>query len=871
MKKLNYLFIVLITIQLNNSLAQGDNKLIIRARANQSSIDLNWFPSEPLNWKTGLSSGYSISREVMNGNSSSFPVKNIIPHSKEWFKVNVQPEAGTLFPIGEILYNPDFNLPSTAESETWTIKYNYVVYESTINQGVANATGLGFTDSTVVGGLTYKYTIKHNQSGQINSITLIAKVGEEVQAPADFKPDFTFPDGQSLGDMYSLSQPFVLKAIIGKAKPNLDSIILRWGPTTAEIWRTAMRDGYDIYRIDSTNISKKIATVFPWNESQLKSIPSNDSLALLAGSFVYNKGLAQQMENENFFEQANMTNNMHGFALMIADRSSLAADILGLRYVDRDVIVGETYIYEIKTKNLRPNLPVSDIRVTNYFEPILAPEGFKIIKGEKVATLQWSANSEITNYGSYVVDKVTAKDSVWQSLTPTPLVFIKDPTVVQNYYQFTDSLETNNVVYRYRVKGSNAFGEWSEYAYGLGYGLDRTPPESVEIISGQYEEDSNRLRISWKLAKDQSDLKYHQVLLSNDKDYNYAAISVELPPTDSVFYYDVKDLDKDRSFYFKVMSMDSSNNQTESILRYVSIPDHEKPITPENFHATIDTLGNILVSWSPSQSKDVEGYYIYYSDNDETELTLHNSYLHKDTAYTWNIDLNTITKYIYIGVKAEDDNYNKSNITDIIRLRRPDKIPPPKPFLTQAILDEEEKVYLSWKNSSATDVVKYEIYRKDNKDSLSILKLIDTISSEEVEYYDLNYPTKTQLSYAIKAVDDFNNISELSNALPINIPFPKNKYNVNFHKLLANKGMSVEMEWNKLDKKTIENQMNYKYQLFRSVGNEELQFFKEFNESENTFKDNVDLKNVLYNYAIRVKFDEERFGALSDVKSIIIQ
>jgi len=245
--------------------------------------------------------------------------------------------------------------------------------------------------------------------------------------------------------------------------------------------------------------------------------------------------------------------------------------------------------------------------------------------------------------------------------------------------------------------------------------------------------------------------------------------------------------------------------------------------------------------------------------------------VHNDTSYTWTIPLNTLTKNIYIGIKAEDDNYNRSNISDIVQLRRPDKIPPPKPFLTQVLLDEDEKVYLSWKNSSASDVVKYNIYRKNNKDSVQEWIFIDSVSNLETEYYDIKYPSNTQLSYAIKAVDDFKNISEISNPIPIDIPFPKNKYLVSFQKILVSKGMTVDMEWNALDKKKLDIKMPYSYQLFRSTGNDELEFFKEFNANENSFKDTIDIKNVLYNYAIRVKFDEEKYGALSELKSVIIQ
>jgi uncharacterized protein len=870
MNRSRYYFVLCCILGWNLSFTQGNKQIIIKAVATDSGIYIHWFPSDANEWKDGLSTGYTISRKLDNGDNTDFKERLIIPKDQNWFKANVKPEDGVLYPIGEILYNPDFSLPATGNNDTWSLKYNYIVYEATQNQEVANIVGLGFYDQSSVKGAKYIYTIKHNKSGQTKDISISAESGSEKKEPKDFEHNFSFPDGNSLSYMYQLSKPFVLNAIIGKARPKLDSIVLRWGPTTPEIWRYAITDGYDIYRTDTDNVSKKIASVFPWNEARFRQIPSRDTLALLAASFVKDKGQPQKMEKENFFEKANMASNYHGFALMMADRSALAADILGLRYVDRDVKPGEVYIYSIETKRLESNLPSIDIRVVNEYEPLLAPEGFSILKGEKQVTLKWLSNSNLTKYGSYVIERASEKDSIFQILTDPPLVFVKEPSISQPYYTFMDSLSNNKIVYRYRVRGSNAFGEWSEYAYGIGYGIDKTPPDAVNIQSGNYEEDSTRLRISWKLPTKLSDIMYHQVFLSDNQEYNYSAISTELSPMDSVFYLNVNDMDTDRPFYFKVMTKDSSGNEAMSVVRYVSVPDLEKPEAPKNLKVTIDSLGMIFASWSPSTSQDVEGYYIYYSNDDGTDLTTHNDFLHKETTYSWSIPLNSLTKSIYIGVKAEDDNFNRSFISDIIKLRRPDTIAPPRPFLSQLLI-EDEMVYLQWKRSSASDVEKYIIYRKIIGDSTQHWIVLDTVSNNNLEYYDGNFPDDTALEYAIKAMDDFNNESLISNAIPIKTPFPGSKYLINFQKVEANPNMLVEIVWNTLDVKGLNIQHPFKYQLFRSVGNEELKLYKEIDHNSSNYSEIVDMKNVLYNYAIRVKFDHDKVGNLSEVKSVLIK
>ncbi|MBK9962564.1 MAG: fibronectin type III domain-containing protein [Saprospiraceae bacterium] len=566
-----------------------------------------------------------------------------------------------------------------------------------------------------------------------------------------------------------------------------------------------------------------------------------------------------------------MTDNLHGFALTIADRSPLAAEILGLRYVDHNVKAGETYVYSIETKRLKSNLPPVDIRVINEFEPLLAPEGFSILKRDDAVNLRWLSNSNLTKYGSYIVERQNPGDTIFHVLTDPPLVFIKEPSIKQPYYHFIDSLHGNKGVFRYRVKGSNAFGEWSEYAYGLGYSMDRTPPEPVSLYSGDYQKDSNQIRLAWTIPINNVDIKYHQVQVSENEEYNYSAVSAQLPASDTVFNFNVKDMFIDRPFYFKIISVDSFGNQSTSIVRYVSVPDLEKPLPPTNLKVTIDTTGQILATWSPSKSHDVEGYYIFYSNDDESDFTMDDNTLQKDTFYTWNIPLNTLTKNIYLAIKAADDNYNRSNFSDIIKLRRPDKIPPPKPFLSQAFYDEESGVNLSWKQSSASDVEKYFVYRKNIKDSLSTWKLIDSTSKDVIEYNDNQYPYDTQVGYSIRASDDFSNISEFSNSIPVNIPFPKKKYLVSFQKIESSKNMNVNLTWTKPDANNMDKRATFKYQIFRSVGNDELELYKEVPSGETNLKDKVELKNVLYNYAIRIKFENGKTGKLSQAKSILIQ
>ena len=871
----NLILLTICVIISNNSFGQNNPKIVIRSAVTAKTVELNWYPTDPMSWKEGLTHGYSISREqlggeVRPGRNSTFSMQNITPRDSAWFAKYVTPADGVLSPIGQILYDPNFSTTASGNQNTWDIKYNYLVSESTRDPKVAVALGLGFIDTTIVPGALYRYTVKGNKSGLSASIEVLCDEGESLQVPSDYTPNFVFPDGASLSDMYERSKPFVLEAIIGKARPKIDSILLRWGPSTPDIWRSAMTDGYEIYRTDTTNKSVKIATVFPWAENQFNKIPLNDTFSLLAASIIKVKGIPQKMDNTNFFEKASMNENYFGFALYVADRSPLAAQIFGLSYVDKDVKPGETYIYEIKTKSLKQSMVPMEIIVTNEWEPLLAPEGFSILKGEKSVVLQWLASSNLTHYSSYVVERSRYRDTLYEVLTNPPLVFIKDISNPQPYFKYEDKLPSNNQVYFYRLKGANAFGEWSDYAHATGFGKDLTPPEAVSILSGEYLKDSTQIKLSWTRNNIDKDIKYNQVMMSGDKEFLYSAVSPQLSPGDTTFYFNVRGMDTDRPFYFKIMTMDSSGNEATSILRYVSVPDLEKPEPPHDVKALIDSTGMVRISWSPSTSKDVTGYYIYYSNDDATDLTMINDFLYKDTTYSWSIPLNTVTKNLYIGIKAEDDNYNKSTITDVITLRRPDTIAPVRPLIYYSGL-KDESVYLQWKRSSSSDVEKYILYRRHKMDTSYTWIGLDTLDSEALEYTDRTPPTGSTVQYALKAVDDFNNASPLSNEVQVSVPFPKNKYIPEMIKVVSDQKNNVLISWKVADYKISDQNVQYKFQVFRSLGSQELSLYKEISSSEFSTMDTGLSTGVLYNYAVRIIFDNSWTGSLSPVKSIVIK
>lgn len=870
---MKYLIIILIFFYTSLH-GQKGNQLILQAKVSDQVIHINWFPENQKFWSELMTVGYSVSRQTidMEGKvllESIILSNKVMRKDSAWYTKNSNLEGGLMRPVKALLYDKKFDFPGNVEMSSLDMKYNYLVYESTIRPVVADALGLGFSDSKPEKNKRYRYTVKSLDGRLSGSVDITNAEGSFVNNPSDYQAEFVFPDGKSLSEMQELSKPFELNAIVGLGRPKLDSIILRWGPSTPEIWRNAMRDGYEIYRSSEGQDKKLIATVFPWKGTEFRRIPLSDSLALLAASIVKDKGIPPMVGDMDFYEQSSMATNYFGFALFTADRSPLAADILGLRYVDKDVEAGKTYIYEINSKRLVSTFPLQDIIVANEWSPLLPPEGFYISRGEKSVTLKWLADSDLTNYGSYIVERSKFRDTLYEVLTDPPLVFLNEPGKPTPYYTYKDSLEENSALYFYRVKGSNAFGEWSDYAEGYGAGMDLTPPVAVSLKSGMYDKIKNEISISWQENIKASDLASYQVLLANDPEGSYSAVSPFLPLTDTSFVLKTEGMELDESFYFAIVSRDSSGNETRSISRFVNVPDHTPPLPPPAINAMIDSTGLVQVTWEDSPSKDTEGYWIYFSNSQSEELTAINDYLYKGNSYTWNIPAKSMTKNLYVCVKAEDENYNKSDASEIIKVRRPDKIPPAKAVMLPVEI-EENQFKLTWVESSSEDLVGYILYTKNTSAGDTAWMILDTLSKGQFSYSVRPDSFENYYNFCIKAFDDFENLSDYSNHVQGKLPFPAKEYAVTDVKVSLNKTM-VDLKWKpiKLSKQT--EKTGFSYEIYKSSGGSDPEFFAKVSSAKPEFTDRNVKSNVLYNYAIRVKFENNWTGELSEVKSILIK
>lgn len=850
----------------------AQQQMVVRGQFTDQGIQLNWYPESAREWYQQLEEGYTIKRREVDGlgnSHSSTLASKLLPKDSVWFDANKNKIQGLMEPVGSLLYDPAFNFGGDNDlMSDVEMKFNFLVYETIQRFEVAEALGMGYLDSTAQAGKRYEYIIEAINSTLKGDVVITAELDTEVQNPEENPVDFEFLGGKSLSDMLAASQPFVLHEIKGLALPMGDSIILRWGPSTPEAWDRAKTDGYQIYRSRQGGEIQLITTVFPWPEERIDESIQEDSMAILAATLLYQHNLGQDADM-NFVQRSAMFDNFHGFSLFAADRSPLAADILGLRFVDKDVLRDTLYEYYITTPFVENGFFGATIYAFNTPRPAPIPMGFKSIPQDKAIKLVWDKTANERKFSAYHIER-SEDGETYQRLNENPLVFAESRQFPMSEFFFVDSVETNYKTYYYRLTGSNAFGTWSDFATVEGQAVDLTPPPAPFILDADYEKSTNAVKITWKpsLAED---LANYQVLYSSIYDGFYSAVSPLIDKDSTAFDWLIEGVDTDREIYIKIQTADVNGNINESNYFSVIVPDTDDPDVPQGLEAIIDSTGKVFISWNASKAKDVRGYWVFWSNSIDDEMSAINGFILEDTLLTWQVDDKTLNEYMWFCVASEDNSYNKSDMSEAIKVARPDKVPPVPPVLLPVSV-ENDYMQLTWLPSTSSDVTQQFVYRQ-RRDNNEPREVIDTLGPFVNTYFDTSLVFEKNYDYHIRAMDDAGNYSGFSNKGFGKLPFPKSKVLVKDFMVEIKTGedgtskVVLKWEYQPLNREIA--RMPVAFEVYRSTGGRDVK--KMTSTQAWSFFDNDIQQNVLYNYAIRIRYDNGWVGDLSDIKSILVK
>ncbi len=660
---------------------------------------------------------------------------------------------------------------------------------------------------------------------------------------------------------------------IALAKAYGDSIVIRMSPSNYALWESIKKDGFIIKRGNSKSDMQGIATVFPYSEAATKSPSfSKDSLANAAAYILY--GTIDKSSIQGAYKLYEANQNILGMAMIISEFSKEAANTLGFRYVDRNVVKGERYIYEISTKKFSEPKHVAIVEVSNELKVSREPYEFEVLTGDNNLELRWSMDYNKSHFTYYKIERSTDGKQFYP-ITFKPLLFSETDDYVRHFYNYVDSLDiVNGTKYFYRLYGGNSFAEYSPAATSSGTPRDLTPPVPPKITKATFDDKLIQFDLEWNIEIETvpADFSYYQVMASRDDGASYAAVSPKLGLADFSYTYDLgtewKEANEGR-YYFRLDCYDKSGNMSYSDFETSFVPDYTNPAAPDTLSGYIDSLSFVHLKWNKSTSKDVRGYWLYWGNSTNEELALVSKDILTDTSYQYYVPDKTLKKNLYYTVRAEDFAYNRSEVSNVVRVKLLDKIPPTRPSI-KGINNDSLRLELNFELSKSDDVHYHELFRREAMAKDTNWVLLDTLWNSAT-YIDTSAEINVSYQYKLRAVDSTGNKSLYS---PLKSGILKVSSKNSSVKIISisqkPKSSVVNLSW-KLEIPEKIQQNSYSVEIYRSSGQDGVKFFKTIKSSDSNLTDTDLQSGVLYNYAVRILFDNGWTSELSEIKSILIK
>lgn len=569
-----------------------------------------------------------------------------------------------------------------------------------------------------------------------------------------------------------------------------DSIVLRWAPDNAAAWSATNRYGYILERafvaedsIYTVEVLTPEEGLKPWSlEEMMDFFDPSDTLAAIAAEVLHGEALTavfmHDSDGDNFVDnlvrQSEMQDTRFAFAMQAAEFSPGVADAMALRWVDNDVKPG--VIYEYVVKALTPKTLVEIRNGSNILrctppDSLPAPEEIDVRQhATDRVEVAWSRG----RHSAYYIERSTDGGNTfrpvnyWPYFSTRPDPRLRQSAVVEfysamlEYYHVYSDTITPGITYHYRVRGIDAFSDLSEYTEVVSITpVDLDPPAPPVLNAAETLQDTI-IRISWSKEEVEPDLAGYRIEKATSPYGPWNALTEELIPATATEYTDL-DAIHTRGGYYRVIAEDHSGNQATTVPIRGHIHDNIPPSIPSGLTGIVYLDGVVELFWDHSPEVDVRGYRIAYANQADHEFVQRTPTPVKENYFRDSIPIRTLTRKIYYKVLAEDYSGNRSEYTGVLELTRPDVIPPVTPVLTDARQDTES-IYIHWSPSPSDDVWMYRIFRKQQEDELwELLKILEAPEAEGgIQFTDTPEPSPQPYQYAIEAIDEAGNASELS-------------------------------------------------------------------------------------------------------------
>ncbi|MDR1975164.1 MAG: hypothetical protein LBQ31_10935 [Bacteroidales bacterium] len=649
-----------------------------------------------------------------------------------------------------------------------------------------------------------------------------------------------------------------VKLLVRPAKT--DSIMLRWAPADKDIWKLANTYGYVVERYtvlqDGQIVEdreQRILTATPLKPQPIDRWQpyEDDKYVSIAAECIFGASSVPLVNMAAIALRYKEEQNKFSFALFAADQSPFVARLSGLALTDYTVQKNEKYLYTVRIAapdSISTDTAFAFVGLSEYL-PLPKPSDLTAQWEDLQVVLSWNILSLNHIYNSYIVEKSTNGRN-YTPISDGTSVQAADENINPERAYTTDSLPDNHTRWYYRIRGVNAFGETgppSDSVVGQGRLLITQSP----IILNKKVIDNKKVQLDWEFPRKMNDyITGFRVYRSHKPDVPKQKIYEGKNPQERTF----TDNSPELTNYYIISVYEGRTEKFSVGFSYAELIDSTPPAPPTGLAGEIDSLGVVYLSWKASIDKDVKGYRVFRSNRPEYEfMNIHPAVI-EETAFTDTININTLTKKVYYKVKAIDLRENQSALSDILELKRPDKIPPVTPVIKD-ITTEKDRLVITWYNSSSEDVVLHHIYRTTELADSAIE--IATIEMPEARpktgtHIDKNIIGGETYIYQIEAEDDSKLRSSKSSPMSAKAQGEKKEQEV-ILKAKAD-GEQVVLTWTVNSKKKVD-----KILIYKAINDGSLRLLS--NTAEDIFNDKMIDFDSTVKYVIKVIYAD---GTSSD-------
>ena len=643
-----------------------------------------------------------------------------------------------------------------------------------------------------------------------------------------------------------------------------DKVFLRWAPGSPGSWLQMNENGVEIAAIQINPSSDTggwpdfeliEARHLPWTADRFRAesvVDTVDEYTSVLGQLLHSAYGSVRMGQDvpAALTQSDELMTRYSMAMLAADLSREAAISAGMRVeypIDTAVRVlfrlillgdGENTVNDTSYVLVDPKISADEPPV-----PLLDLAS----EGDHTITLSWDRIYHQSHFSAFYLERSGDGGVHFQKITSRPYLSSPAEENEEIDYIYIDSVQENYHRFVYRLIGITPFAQLSAPSPGVtAMARDLSPPPRPLLTPLTFTDEGPLL--VWSLNPVPTDFGGFQIEKSSAPDRGYLIVDT--------IYSSSRNQYIDRTYdpvfrHYRITAFDTSGNQASSLSQYVFTVDSIPPSAPAWSSGTIDSNGITTLHWHPGSEEDLKGYKLYYAYQPDHVFTVITDVPYFDTIIRFPMDLKNLSEDVYFKLVALDQSYNHSQFSEILHVKKPDRIPPDAPIFKDYDVGENE-ITLHWALSHSKDVSRHLLYRRDEA-SKEFAVVLEFSNMEFTSLVDNNLKAGTAYEYVIRAVDDDGNYSQDPDTLVLKT--------LSGRKLIQlvpwqveQTDLGISISWSKAPSE------HYLYRVYRQVGDFTLRRIGTTTSAH--FLDNPDLLeagNYTYRYLV---IDED--GRLSE-------